>query len=282
MVYLQKNIFKKSSKTFYYSTLFFPKNIQSDVCKLYAFVRTADDYVDSIPQDSKGFYNFKREALDSIDNSKAITSNIIIQWLIEVYYKYNFKREWVVSFLEAMESDLWSVRMKNKQELEYYMYGSAAVVWYMMCAIFWIRDQANLQAAQSLAYAMQCINFIRDVDEDNKLWRRYLYNNTIYYNNLVVNNEVLPDFIQQHLELYFVYFSEAQSWLLWLPLSFKVAVLTASDAYHWTAKKIHKNPSVIFERKIKPSKIRVILFWCRNLATLSLQHTFQRIQTIFR
>jgi phytoene/squalene synthetase len=45
----------------------------------------------------------------------------------------------------------------------------------MMCGIFSIRDSDSLYAAKMLAYSMQCINFIRDIEEDNALGRRYLY-----------------------------------------------------------------------------------------------------------
>jgi phytoene/squalene synthetase len=45
-----------------------------------------------------------------------------------VYRKYDFKKEWVESFLGAMESDLSVVSMIDGEALEKYMYGSAAVV----------------------------------------------------------------------------------------------------------------------------------------------------------
>ena len=67
MTTLQQSLFKKSSKTFYYSTLFFPRNLRPDVYKLYAFVRTADDLVDTLPQDREAFYQFKDTSLRSLD-----------------------------------------------------------------------------------------------------------------------------------------------------------------------------------------------------------------------
>lgn len=52
-------IFKKGSRTYFYSTIFFPKTVKKDVFTLYSFLRKADDYVDSIPQDAESFYAFK-------------------------------------------------------------------------------------------------------------------------------------------------------------------------------------------------------------------------------
>lgn len=266
MTNLQQSLFKKSSKTFYYSTLFFPKNIKSDVHKLYGFVRTADDYVDTIPQDSKAFFSFKDESLYYLDNLHLNSPNPIIAWFAQVYQKYNFKREWVESFLWAMQSDLSQVHISSKHELEHYMYGSAAVVWYMMCWIFSIHDSDSLYAAKMLAYSMQCINFVRDVHEDNLLARRYLYDIAgIKYNWLVVHDKNLNDFVDAHIQNYYMYLSEAQKWMYNLPLFFRVPVLTASHMYEWTAEEIQKNPSIIFKKKVKPTKIQIIMQAIYNL-----------------
>ena len=56
---IHKRIFKNGSKTYYYSSFFFPPNVKEDVFKLYSFVRKADDYVDSVPQQKQEFYSFK-------------------------------------------------------------------------------------------------------------------------------------------------------------------------------------------------------------------------------
>ena len=53
------HIFREGSTTYYNSTKLFPKAIRKDVTTLYSFVRVADNYVDSVPQDVKGFNNLK-------------------------------------------------------------------------------------------------------------------------------------------------------------------------------------------------------------------------------
>lgn len=52
-------IMRRGSTTFFNSSLFFPKEVRADVFSLYAFVRTADDYVDRVPQDADGFHAFR-------------------------------------------------------------------------------------------------------------------------------------------------------------------------------------------------------------------------------
>ena len=274
---IQRDIFKKSSRTFYYSSLFFPKSIQDDVHKLYAFVRTADDFVDATPQQWDQFHDFKKKSLYFIDTPEKKSEDRVIAGFVEVYKKYNFQREWVVSFLDAMQSDLEKVFVKNQEELEVYMYGSAAVVWYMMCAIFWIRDTENLLAAKNFAYSLQCINFIRDIDEDANLWRRYLFNYHISYQWNIKNDRNLWEFLKFHLGLYFSYLSQAQKWLKSLPISMRIAVLTASDVYNWTARKIQRRPEIVFEKKVKPTKFQVLLYWLKNAITLAIKYIFSTI-----
>lgn len=75
---LQQSLFKKSSKTFYYSTLFFPRYMRSDIHDLYAFVRTADDYVDTLPQDREAFYRFRNNALSALDHPDTQSHDPII------------------------------------------------------------------------------------------------------------------------------------------------------------------------------------------------------------
>jgi len=53
------SIFKEGSKTYFYSSVFFPTYTKKDVFSLYGFVRKADNFVDSIPQNINGFYEFK-------------------------------------------------------------------------------------------------------------------------------------------------------------------------------------------------------------------------------
>lgn len=59
-----ERIFKKGSQTYYNSSKFFSEEELKDIELLYAFVRTADDYVDKIPQDKKSFLRFKRMYYD--------------------------------------------------------------------------------------------------------------------------------------------------------------------------------------------------------------------------
>ena len=44
-----------------------------------------------------------------------------------------------------------------------------------------------------------------------------------------------------------------------MPWRARLAVRTAGDMYKWTARQIAKDPMVVFDRKVKPAKSRILL-----------------------
>ena len=93
-------IFKKGSTTYYYSTKLFPAKIRKEVPRLYNFVRIADDYVDAVPQDTKGFMNFKDEYYRVLSGEKS--DNKLITDFVNLSQRKQFKHEWVDAFLKSM------------------------------------------------------------------------------------------------------------------------------------------------------------------------------------
>ena len=49
----------QTSKTFYFSSLLFPKNIREDIFILYSYVRTADNFIDNKPPQINEFLIYK-------------------------------------------------------------------------------------------------------------------------------------------------------------------------------------------------------------------------------
>ena len=90
------SIFKKGSTTFFTSSLFFPKDKLQDITDLYAFVRVADDFVDSVPADSTSFFEFKNEYISAFKTGSS--SNSIIQKYIDLENKYKFEHSWTEAF----------------------------------------------------------------------------------------------------------------------------------------------------------------------------------------
>jgi phytoene synthase len=65
-------------------------------------------------------------------------------------------------------------------------------------------------------------------------------------------------FLEGHLTRYAGWQAEAEAGYSFIPWRPRVAVRTAADMYNWTARQIEADPFVIFERKVKPAKKRIL------------------------
>lgn len=262
-------IFKAGSTTYYYSSLFFPSAIRNDVVTLYAFVRTADDLVDQVPPDRQGFLNFRRAA--ELALSHRIVNQPVIDNFIALSRRKTFDPNWMLAFLNSMEADLTKTEYQNFAELEEYIRGSAEVIGQYLCQIMNLTPVA-WPAARAQGKAMQLINFIRDIQEDLDLGRTYLPQNELTAFNLPDlrfttvsrRTEQFRAFIQQQLDRYHHCQFIAEQGYKYIPKRYLTPIKTAAEMYNWTAREIARNPLIIYKRKIKPNRYRVIATIIKN------------------
>lgn len=269
----EKSIFKKGSTTFFMSSLFFPRIVKQEVFDLYSFVRVADNYVDQVPADPEGFHSLRQlwtEAVtdpdfETVKSATDSTNLRVVKNMVNVTRKCGFELEWVEAFLDAMESDLSHKPCQTIDETLKYVYGSAEVIGLMMSRIMGLPAEAE-EAAQMQGRALQMINFIRDIHEDNQLGRQYLPADELARFNLKditaetahQNSDDFTDFINFQLNRYERWQTEAEAGYTYIPKRLRIPLETARDMYGWTACEIRKNPLKIYEKKIKPSKSRII------------------------
>jgi phytoene synthase len=266
----EQQIFKNGSTTYYFSSKFFPKPIREDVFKLYSFVRIADDLVDSVPQDKKSFTKLEsawKEILKKGTISKKLPSDIklAVTNMYFVHNKYHFDPEWTVAFLKVMKADLSHKKYNSLEQTIDYMYGSAEVIGLMMSAILGLPKE-SYKYAKMQGRAMQYINFIRDISEDIELGRQYLPKKELEkyglpelsYRAAIKYPAAYREFIDAQLNYYNKWQSEANKGLKYIPLLQRVPLRTAIDMYNWTAQKIAEDPTIVFRKKVKPTKFIVI------------------------
>ena len=238
--------------------------------RLYNFVRIADDYVDAVPQDTKGFMNFKDEYYRVLSGEKS--DNKVITDFVNLSQRKQFKHEWVDAFLKSMEMDTEKSNYKNLEELNTYLYGSAEVIGLMMNRVMDLDEEAD-ESAQYLGKAMQFINFIRDIDEDLDLKRTYFPTEDLKAFGLSGltrgearrKPEQFNAFVRSQIRIYFRWQKRAELGFQFIPKNMRIAVQTASDMYMWTAKEIYKNPFIVYDLKIKPTWSKVILNGLKNM-----------------
>lgn len=268
-------IFKKGSRTYFYSTIFFPKTVKKDVFTLYSFLRKADDYVDSIPQDVDSFYTFKDLYSDAKDGK--VTGDVVIDSFVELVNRKNFEAKWVDSFLNSMEMDIYKSAYQNMDELRNYLYGSSEVVGLFMAKIMDLPNE-SFNAARNLGRAMQYINFIRDISEDIDLGRVYFPQDdlaefgleNLEFKQTKNKSENFKLFLRKQLETYQKWQKEAEKGFSFIPYRYLISIKTASDMYKWTASEIERDPFVVYKKKIKPSTSKIVFNVFSNSIGLGL------------
>ncbi len=263
----KRKIFRKGSTTYFFSSIFFPAKIREKVFTLYAFVRIADNFVDTMPQQSQSFKNFVSET--EMVWAGHVSRNLIISDFVLLAKQIGIKKVWVDAFFKAMAMDIEKAQYQTFEELEEYMYGSAEVIGLMMAKILDLPEQ-SLASARLQGKAMQLINFIRDVKEDTQLNRVYLpiedqQKFGIQKGEALYKNEQkFCRLLRFEIERYLSIQQQAEKGYKYIPYMYKIPIKTAADMYNWTAQKIYKDPTIVFYKKLKPSPGRVILQIIKN------------------
>lgn len=267
-----EKIFKKGSTTYYYASVFFPRELREKVFTLYAYVRTADNFVDTIPQDITGFQAFRERTMQGLEGVPIGDS--IVQEFCALAKEHAFDQEWIVAFLDAMEADTHKKQYSTFAELENYMFGSAEVIGLMMARLMGLPKEAYT-TARLQGKAMQLINFIRDIREDLDLGRTYIPAEDMKRFGVSqlppandLEKEAFAKLIHFEIDRYTKLQKKADAGYRFLPRRYRISISTAAEMYSWTAAYISRNPMIVFDRKIKPRPTRVILTALKNSIAL--------------
>jgi phytoene synthase len=180
-----RDIHKRYGKSFYLGTLLLSKEERDATCILYAFFRFPDEYVDTYYSDEKNIAlakigEWRASWEDAYRGNLAITmeesQKKILRATAYIFKKYDIPYDYSEAFFLAMIQDTHKERYATYEELEHYMYGSAAVVGLMMTYVLFSGEKRFagdleyrkdiLDKAQALGEAFQMTNFLRDIGED--------------------------------------------------------------------------------------------------------------------
>lgn len=259
--------FKNGSRTYFYSSLFFPRAVRKDVFTLYSFVRVADDFVDAIPQRAQDFAKFRKQFHLALKGTPS--NDIVIDSFVELFKRRKFNNEWVEAFLDSMQMDTKKKKYFTLEETLQYIYGSAEVIGLMMANILELPAAAR-QCAQIQGRAMQYVNFIRDIQEDIELGRTYLPEDELKKSHITTlalsedNRQQLEVFIKSQIQRYFHWQKEAEKGYRYIPKRYRIPITTAAEMYNWTARMIEKNPTIVYQRKVKPKVLQILFAILKN------------------
>lgn len=164
-----RKLHKKHGKSYYFAAKLFPKEKRLATYALYAFFRVPDEMVDNPGGDDpeairSTLEDWRGKWRDAYASGNS--NDPVLRATLETFKKFDIPYEYSESFLDAMIQDVDVDRYETFEDLCGYMYGSAAVVGLMMSYVIGFSNEAALQHAEELGYAMQLTNFLRDIDED--------------------------------------------------------------------------------------------------------------------
>ena len=235
-----KNVTKKYSTSFSLAVYMLSPKIREAIYSIYAFVRFADEIVDS-------FHDYDKESLlNEFEASyyKAYAQNISLNPILNCFQhtvkKYHITDDLIQSFLKSMRADLNKETYETVEEYHNYIYGSADVVGLMCLKVFVNGDDEKYESlkfsAMKLGSAFQKVNFLRDLKDDYELLHRSYFPGVNLKELGVTEKEAIIAEIEAD-------FKEAFSGIKQLPLEAKFGVYTAYVYYKRLLKKLNNTPS---------------------------------------
>ena len=158
-------------KTYYLATLLLPPEKRPFVHALYGFARYADEIVDDLAStltDDEKANSLKQWGEGVISDIKSGNSDDVIgKALVDTVKRFDIPIQYFQAFLHSMAMDLTITEYQEYEDLQEYVYGSAAVIGLQMVSVLGIEKGVSIDevngAAEKLGVAFQLANFIRDV-----------------------------------------------------------------------------------------------------------------------
>ncbi|MFC7375814.1 phytoene/squalene synthase family protein [Brachybacterium sp. GCM10030268] len=180
-------VLRRYSTSFAWANRLMHPRVRTNIARIYALVRIADELVDG-PAEAAGVdENERRALLDALETEttraceRGYSTDLIVHAFALTAREYGIGRDLIRPFFASMRADLGAVEFDDKA-LATYIYGSAEVVGLMCLAVFEgdrprsDGERQELRAgARRLGAAFQKVNFLRDwADDRDSLGRRYL------------------------------------------------------------------------------------------------------------
>ena len=258
-------------KTYYLATLLLPPAKRPFVHALYGFARYADEIVDDLAStltDEEKANSLKQWGEGVISDIKSGNSNDQIgKALVDTVRRFDIPIQYFQAFLHSMTMDLTITEYQEYEDLQEYVYGSAAVIGLQMVPVLGREKGSSIDevnsAAEKLGVAFQLANFIRDVGEDLDRGRVYLPIAELQSHG--VTREMLEDKVltpqiksalKEQIERVRRLQRESASGIKMLSIQSRACIQAASELYCGIVDEVEKIDYQIFSKRAKTSNWR--------------------------
>ena len=258
-------------KTYYLATLLLPPEKRPFVHALYGFARYADEIVDDLAStltDEEKANSLKQWGEGVISDIKSGNSNDQIgKALVDTVRRFDIPIQYFQAFLHSMTMDLTITEYQKYEDLQEYVYGSAAVIGLQMVSVLGTEKGSSIDevnsAAEKLGVAFQLANFIRDVGEDLDRGRVYLPIAELQSHG--VTREMLEDKVltpqiksalKEQIERVRRLQRESATGIKMLSVQSRACIQAASELYCGIVDEVEKIDYQIFSKRAKTSNMR--------------------------
>jgi 15-cis-phytoene synthase len=160
-------ITRREAKNFAYGIMLLPREKRQAIAAIYAFARRVDDVADGDlpPEEKRAELEGLRTALDGESTDPVFVA------LRDARERYEIPREPLAALIDGGLQDTEQSTYADFAELRGYCEKVAGAVGLACVPVYGSDDT---ERAMTLGIALQLINIIRDVDEDQRLGRVYL------------------------------------------------------------------------------------------------------------
>lgn len=231
-----ENMISVGSTTFYHAFSSLPSPRREAVYVIYSFCRLIDDAVDE-PEQSPYTLDQLREHFDDLPHAEGHFIWPSLRWLFE---RFPLSKEPFYRQMLGQERDFVVTHYDTLEQFEEYCYLVAGTVGEMLLPVLHDSpDDRVTEAGIYLGKAMQIVNIVRDVGEDQRRGRRYLplelmqqcgYTEEQFANGVV--NEAFRQLVDELARLASNWFERGLDRLDTYPLSSSFCIQLAAIGYH--------------------------------------------------
>ncbi len=159
----------RAGKTFFFASLWLPRDVRNDAAIAYSFCRAVDDIAD----EPSGGGSARLVELEAAIARRDPDERLIVG-ILSLIERYPSIEAPIVELVRACASDGPGIVIATGDDLLRYSEGVAGTVGRLMYPLLGGEDPAGEPHAEALGVAMQCTNIARDVFADHRDGRTYL------------------------------------------------------------------------------------------------------------